>query len=170
MLTDLLLRFRALFRRKTVEEELDDELRFHLEREAEKHTNSGVDRDEALRRARLAFGGLDQVKEECRQARGVRALETTIQDLRYAIRGMRRGPALTVAAVLTLGLGTGAISTVFTLANTLFFRNLPVERPDEVVFIQATRQQGRACGWVSYRDYVHFRDQTKTLSGLAALC
>ncbi len=170
MLTDLLFRLRSLFRRKTVEEELDDELRFHFEREAEKHMDSGVAREEALRRARLAFGGLDQVKEECRQARGVSALETAIQYLRYAMRGMRRSPAFTAAAVLTLGLGTGAISTVFTLANTLFFRNLPVDRPDEVVFVQATRRQGRARGWVSYPDYVHFRDQTKTLSGLAAHC
>src|SRR5213593_795619 len=135
MLTDLLLRFRALFRRKTVEEELDDELRFHLEREAEKHTNSGVARDEARRQARLAFGGLDQVKEECRQARGVSALETAVQDLRYAIRGMRRSPAFTVAAILTLGFGTGAISTVFTLANTLLFRDLPVDRSEEVVAV-----------------------------------
>jgi hypothetical protein len=147
MLTDLLFRFRSLFRRKTVEEELDDELRFHFDREVEKHMNSGLAREEALRRARLAFGGLDQVKEECRQARGVSALETTIQDLRYAIRGMRRSPAFTAVAVLTLGLGTGAISTVFTLANTLFFRNLPVDRPDTVVFVQATRLQGRARGW-----------------------
>src|SRR5207249_3278784 len=81
-------RFRALFRRKTVEEELDDELRFHLEREAEKHTNSGVDRDEALRRARLAFGGLDQVKEECRQARGVSALDATIQERHSLLSGL----------------------------------------------------------------------------------
>src|SRR5712692_10246612 len=143
MLTDLLYRLRTIFRRKTVEEELDDELRFHFEREVEKHMNSGLTREEALRRARLAFGGLDQVKEECRQARGVSALETAIQDLRYAIRGMRRSPTFTVAAVLTLGLGTGAISTVFTLANTLLFRNLPVDRPEEVVVVQATRRQGR---------------------------
>ena len=92
MLTDLLYRLRAVFRRKTIEEELDEELRFHFEREAEKQMNSGLAREEALRRARLAFGGLDQVKEECRQARGVSALETTVQDLRYAIRGMRRSP------------------------------------------------------------------------------
>jgi len=170
MLTDLLYRLRTIFRRKTVEEELDDELRFHFEREVEKHMNSGLTREEALRRARLAFGGLDQVKEECRQARGVSALETAIQDLRYAIRGMRRSPTFTVAAVLTLGLGTGAISTVFTLANTLLFRNLPVDRPEEGVVVQATRRQGRVRGWVSYRDYVHFRDQTKTLKGLAAHC
>jgi hypothetical protein len=170
VLADLLYRLRTIFRRKTVEEELDDELRFHFEREVEKQMNSGLVREEALRRARLSFGGLDQVKEECRQARGVSALETTVQDLHYAIRSMRRNPAFTVVAVLTLGLGTGAISTVFTLANTLFFRNLPVDRPDEVVFVQATRLQGRARGWVSYRDYVHFRDQTKTLNGLAAHC
>src|SRR4051812_16523393 len=91
-----------------------------------------------------------------------------MQDLRYAIRGMRRSPVFAIAAVLTLGFGTGAISTVFTLANTLFFRELPVERPDRVVVVQATRRHGRADGWVSYPEYVHFQQRTKTLAGLAA--
>jgi len=91
-----------------------------------------------------------------------------MQDLRYAMRGMRRSPAFTVAAVLTLGFGTGTISTVFTLANTMFFRDLPVERSDRVVVVQATRRHGRSAGWVAYPDYVHFRDQSKTLEGLAA--
>jgi predicted permease len=168
MMTDLLFRLRAIFRRHTVEEELDDELRFHLDREVEKLMRSGLERQEAFRRARLALGGLDPVKEECRQARGISGIETAIQDLRYAMRGMRRSPAFTIAAVLTLGFGTAAISTVFTLGNTLIFRELPVDRPDRVVVVQATRRHGRFAGWVAYPDYVHLRDQTKTLQGLAA--
>src|SRR6266436_9363835 len=143
MMTDLLFRLRAIFRRHAVEAELDDELRFHLEREVEKLARSGVERHEALRQARLALGGLDPVKEECRQARGISGLETAIQDLRYAMRGMRRSPAFTIAAVLTLGFGTAAISTVFTLGNTLIFRELPVDRSDRVVVVQATRRHGR---------------------------
>jgi hypothetical protein len=168
MISDLLFRLRTILRRHTVEEELDDELRFHLEREVEKLMRSGLAPQEALRRGRLALGGLDPVKEECRQARGISGLETTLQDLRYAMRGMRRSPAFTIAAVLTLGFGTGAISTVVTLANTLFFRDLPVDRPDRVVVVQATRRHGRRAGWVSYPDYVRFRDQAKTRQGLAA--
>jgi predicted permease len=168
MISDLLFRFRALFRRGAVEQELDDELRFHFEHEVEKLIRSGFARPEALRRARLALGGLDQVKEECRQARGISGLEIAMQDLRYAIRGMRRSPAFTLASVVTLGFGAAAISTVLTLANTLFFRELPVDRPDRVVAVQATRRHGRLPGFVAYPDYVHFRDQNKTLEGLAA--
>ena len=168
MIRDLLFRFRAILRRGAVEEELDRELRVHLEREVEKLMRSGLTQQEASRRARLALGGLDPVKEDCRQARGVSGLETAAQDLRYAWRGMRRRPAFTIAAVLTLGFGTGAISTVFTLANTLLFRELPVDRPERVVIVQATRRHGRWPGWVAYPDYVHFRDQAKTLEGLAA--
>jgi predicted permease len=168
MISDLLFRLRAVFRRRTVEEELGDELRFHLEREVEKLMLSGLGRQEALRQARLALGGLDQVSEECRQARGVSGLDIAIQDLRYALRGMRRRPAFAMAAMLTLGLGAGAISTVFTLANTLFFRELPVDRPDRLVVVQATRRHGRSAGWVAYPDYLRFREQTKTLQGLAA--
>ena len=114
------------------------------------------------------MGGLDQVKEECREARGVSLLETTLQDLRFALRGMRRSPAFALASALTLGLGAAGVSTVFTLANTLFFRELPVERPDRLVVVQATRRHGRLPGWVGYPDYAHFRDRNKTLQGLAA--
>jgi hypothetical protein len=168
MLTDIFHRMRSILRRKTVENELDDELRFHFEREVEKYLNLGLARAEALRRARLAFGGMDQIKEECRQARGISALETVAQDLRLAIRGMRRNPTFAAVAILTLGFGTGAISTIFTLANTFFFRRLPVEHPEEVVVVQATRRQGQVAGSVGYPDYVSFRDRTKTLKGLAA--
>jgi hypothetical protein len=167
MLSDLLFRLRAAFRRKTVEEDLDQELRFHLEQEVAKLEARGVERSEALRQARLAVGGLDLVKEECREARGISAIESTIRDVSYAFRGMSHSPAFAVAAMLTLGFGTAAVSSVFTLANTMFFRELPVDRPDRVVIVQATRRHGSRMGWVGYPDYVHFRDHAKTLEGLA---
>src|SRR5215469_1575451 len=125
MLRDLLFRLRALFRHHAWEEELNDEVQYHFEREVEKLMGLGLARQEALSRARLALGGLDQVKEECREARGVAAIEATFQDLRYAMRGMRRSPVFTLAALLTLGSGAASVSTVFTLGNTLFFRELP---------------------------------------------
>ena len=83
-----------------MERELDEELRFHFDRQVEEFVKSGMPPQEALRQARLAFGGLDQIKEECRQARGVSALETTIQDVRYSLRGMRRNPAFALIAVI----------------------------------------------------------------------
>lgn len=168
MITDLIFRLRSLFRQMTVEKELDYELKFHLEHEVEKLIACGRNRPEALREAKLALGGLAQIKEECRQARGVALIETTVQDFRYAIRGMRHNPVFSIAAILTLGFGTAAVSTVFTLANTLFFRELPVHHPDHIVVVQATRGHGQMPGWVSYPQYLHFRDHAKTLDGLAA--
>ena len=90
MLNDLLFRLRSLFRRKAAEAELDDELHFHFERQVQKYESSGIAREEALRRARLEFGGVNQVKEECREARGVHFMEELFQDIRYGLRMLRK--------------------------------------------------------------------------------
>jgi hypothetical protein len=103
VLSDLLHRLRAMFRRNALERELEDELRFHFERQVEKYVLSGLTRAEAVRRARLTFGGLEQLKEECRDARGVRFFETVLQDCWYALRLMRRYPVFTAAVVISLG-------------------------------------------------------------------
>ena len=133
---DLLYRLRGLFRRKQVETELDEELRFHFEREVEKNVAAGMPAEEARRQARLAFGGLDQVKEECREARGVGFVETVIQDLRYAARQLAKSPGFTAVAVLSLGLGIGANTAIFSLVDAVLFRMLPVERPEELEAVE----------------------------------
>jgi hypothetical protein len=84
-LTDLYIRLRSLFRRRSVENKLHDDLRFHLDQQLEKHQRAGLSPEEARRQARLEFGGFDQIKEDCRQARGVAFLEAAAQDLRYAL-------------------------------------------------------------------------------------
>jgi hypothetical protein len=126
MLNDIRYRFRALFRRRYVERELDDEIRFHLAKEAEKHERSGVDRVEAERLARLAFGGVDNTKEQSRDSRGTARLESIVQDLRYAMRSLRHQPHFTVAVVLTLALGIGANVALFSLLDALMFRKIAV--------------------------------------------
>jgi predicted permease len=167
MLTDLMHRLRALVRRPSVERDLDDELRFHLEREMEKHIASGMSPADAARRARLDFGGVEQVKEDCRDARGVALVESVLQDLRYGIRAMRRSLVFSSIAIATIALATAAIATVTSLAETLLWRYLPAQHPSQLVAIAATRGT-RSDGVVSYPDYVTFRDRATTVSALAA--
>ena len=154
MLTDIFLRIRALVRRRTVERELADELRFHLERETEKHLASGFTPADAARRARLDFGGMAQITEDCRDARGIALVETVVQDVRYGIRTMQRTPMFSGTAIATIALATAAIATVACLADTLLWRPPAVEHAETLVVVGATRGRGRGDGAVSYPDYV----------------
>ena len=123
MLSDLFYRLRAILQRGAMERELDDELRFHLERETEKHIRAGMKTEDASRHARIAFGGIERVKDESRDARGVALVDAMSQDLRYAIRGLRAKPGFTAAVVLTLGLGIGANAAMFGVVDRLMFRS-----------------------------------------------
>src|SRR5215468_9067862 len=125
MISDLLYRLRAIFRRRSVEQGLDEELRFHLENEIEKLMRSGLTREEASRKAKMSLGGMDQVKEECRDSRGVSGLENALQDIRYGMRGLRRNPGLAIIAIVTLSLGMAASIVVFSIFEAVLLRSLP---------------------------------------------
>src|SRR5215468_4137086 len=120
-------------RRPAAEYELDDELRFHLERQTDKYMRSGMSEAEALRRARLEFGGLDQVKNECREARGVSFVESLLQDLIYSARTLLHSPAFTACVVVTLALGIGANTAIFSVVNTVLLNPLPYPNPQELL-------------------------------------
>ena len=174
MLSDLLYRLRALSRRKSMEAELDEELRAHVERQVEKYIQSGLTHEEAARRARLEFGGLEQVKEECRDARGVNLVETFIQDVRYGLRMLAKNPGFTAVAVLTLALGIGANTAIFTLVDAVMLKSLPVANPQELYRVG---NDDNCCliggfqgnwGIYSYSLYQQFRDHTPEFSQMAA--
>lgn len=126
---------RAMMRRSRMEREMDTELRFHIEAFAEDLERSGLTRDEAQRRARVEFGGVERAKEECRESRGVSFLDSLFQDLRFGLRVLRKSPGFTTAAVLTIALGIGANSAIFGLLDSAFLRGLPFHEPERLVHI-----------------------------------
>jgi predicted permease len=156
LLSDVQYRLRALFSRATVEQELADELRFHIEREAEKYERQGMSREAALRRARLEFGGVEQTKEASRDARGTARLESVVRDFRYAIRSLRKHPAFTLTVVATLALGIGANSAIFTLVDALMLRPLPVSHPENLVIVGDPAAVNQAWSGSPVTDYVSF--------------
>ncbi len=169
MLRDLLLRFRSLFRRNSVETELDDELRFHREQQLEKYLRSGMSAGEARRRLNLEFGGLDQIKEEHRSARGVSFVEHTLQDARYAMRSLIKTPAFTVVAVLTLGLGLGANTAIFSVVYGVLLRPLPLNDPSTLVVMHETTPKVGDVS-VAYPNFLDWRTESRAFSAMSVVC
>ncbi len=165
MFSDLLIRLRSLFRRTAVEVELDEELRFHLENQVEKYIESGLTREEATRRTRLDFGGVDQIKEDCREARGVTLVETLAQDLRFGLRILRKSPGFSAVAVVTLALAIGANAVVFSILNALVLRPVNVPQGQNLYMIERGKDRAPSN---SYLDYLDLRDRNRSFNGLIA--
>jgi len=160
-------RWEVLFRKEDAERELDEELRFHLEREIETHLAAGMPPAEARRRALVAFGGVERHKEEVRNVRGARVVDDVVQDLRVALRSFLKAPAFLVAVLVTLGLGIGGNVAMFGILDASLFRALPYRQPERLVMGRVT-WNGEVGNTVSGPDFFDYREQSTSFTDLAA--
>ena len=165
LLDSLRCRIATLLQRSQINADMEDELRSHVQHRADDLERSGVDRAEAERRARIEFGGQEKYKEECHEALGGNFIEGLMQDLRYAVRVLRKSPGFTIAAVLTLALAIGANAVVFSVMNAFILRPLNVPQAES---LYALWRPDLADAHESYPDYLDLRDRNRSFDGLIA--
>lgn len=165
-LRQALHRLRAFFRKEPLDHELDAEMASHLAFAIEENLRRGLAPQEARRQALVRFGGVEQAREHHREARGLPALETLLQDLRYASRTLRRDLAFTLIAVLTLALGIGANTALFSVVNGVLISPLPYPEPDRLVTLHASKPNFET-GSISYPNFLDWQRQNHTFSSMA---
>jgi putative ABC transport system permease protein len=146
---------------------MDAELRSHIETYAEDLMRTGMPREEALRRARLEFGGIERIKEECRESRGISFIESLLQDIRFAFRMLRKSPGFTTVAILTLALGIGANTAIFSAIQTALLHPYPFHDPDRLVLLWTTNGRSHSSDGVSGPDYLDWKSQSSAFSQIA---
>ncbi|MGH9709879.1 MAG: ABC transporter permease, partial [Candidatus Acidiferrales bacterium] len=154
---------RRLFRKRALDNQLDSELHFHVEQQIADNIAAGMPPPEARRRALAQFGGTEYIKEECRDARGTHFIDTLLQDIRYGLRMLRKSPGFTAVAVMTLALGIGANTAIFSMVDWLTLRVPPFAKPEQVATLGAEDTYG---GWengFSYPDFADIRSQSSTV-------
>ena len=166
----LLSRCAALFRSGKLDEQLDEEVRAHIELAVEENVGRGMSPVEARTAALRAFGGVTQVKEQYRTRRGVPLLEQVWRDVRFGVRQLRRSPGFTVTAILTLALGIGAVTSVFSVVDTVLLKPFAFRDPGKLVVMRET-QEGTESGTRvlpdNYKHFMRLMGDTKTLEGAA---
>ena len=167
-------RLRAVFRKEELNQQLSDELAFHLAKQIDQNIAAGMSPDEARYAALRKFGGVEQVKEECRDAWGMRFIDTLLQDIRYGLRMLAKNPGFTAVAVVTLALGIGANTAIFTLINAVLLQSLPLKNPGQLVLFYdgaatgTNTSNGIPNDIYSYPAWEYFRDHDESFEGLCA--
>src|SRR5262245_6065503 len=161
------LRIRSLFRRRRVDQELDEELEYHLERQIELNRRQGMDDDEARRAALRTMGGLDRRKEECRDARGIEGIVSLVHDARYGMRLFRRAPGFTAAVVLTVALGIGATVGMFSIVYGVMLQPLTFRHPERLCNLWSTVvDQGLSRAFVGAANARDWREQSRSFEDI----
>ena len=163
---DALLRLRALLFRRQVDDELHEELQFHLEMQARKNQDHSLEAAEARRQARLQFGSFERATEECREARGINLIERAWRDICYALRGFRRTPGFTAVALLALTLGIGANTAIFSVVYAVLLAPLPYPNPEQLTMVWSKVNGHRNS--VSAGDYLDWKRQNTVFQDLGA--
>jgi predicted permease len=154
--------FRSLFLRNRIDAEMGEELQFHLEMETKKNIGKGMSPSEARRQAMIAFGGVERFKERTREERGVRALEDLVADVRFAFRTLRKSPGFATVAVLSLALGIGANTAIFSVVNAMLVRELPYQDPDALVNVYRDRARA-SFDPLNYPDFLELQESTREI-------
>jgi hypothetical protein len=165
------LRLRSIFRRPQVERDLDEELQYHLDKKIEELLSRGLAPAEARKVALRAMDGLTQRKEECRDARRVNLIDNAIQDLRYGVRVLAKAPGFTAVAVLTLALGIGANTAIFSVIDAVLLKPLNLPDPDRVVQLMVFSPawaKGQNVNTASLFEFNIYRERREVFDQIAA--
>lgn len=165
----LLRWLRSIKQTKAVKQEIDEELRFHIEQRTAENIAAGMSPEKAARGARKRFGNVQSVREECRVVRGADFGEETWRDISFGLRMLRKNPGFTAVAVLTLALGIGVNTALFTVFDAFVLKPLPLKDPDRIVKIDGRTREGEQYRLFSYLDYLDYRARSNTSAGLVAM-